>query len=146
MFAAGLVLGFDLFAKGSADHDVESAFGGARDVLSFLATSSPQAAHYHEILTLLAKAISQQRERFASKARSGYVSKILTLHCSDATDRDAEADEQETMPSADVAPSAMEQWDSWLRGNRTPLEQSEEVIPGWDTLEIAHWDSFPFVC
>ncbi|KAM4065648.1 fungal specific transcription factor [Hirsutella rhossiliensis] len=145
VFAAGLVLGFDLFEKRSIDHVIESAFGGARDILSFLATSSPQAAHYHEILTLLAKAISKQRERSAFKGRSRYVSRILTLQCSNAPDCDAEGDEQPPMPSADVAPRAMDQWDNWLCGNRTPLDPGEEVFLGWDTLEISHWDSFPFV-
>ncbi|KAF4508029.1 hypothetical protein G6O67_004467 [Ophiocordyceps sinensis] len=142
VFAAGLVLGFDIFAKRSSDHVIEAAFGGARDILSFLAAASPQAAHYHEILTLLAKAIAKQRERFASRGRSRYVSKILTLHCGDAPAGDAEGDELPPESWAEVAPSAMDQWDSWLCGNREP---GEEAFLGWDTLEISNWDSFPFV-
>ncbi|KAJ6441094.1 Fungal specific transcription factor [Purpureocillium lavendulum] len=84
VFAAGLVLGFEIFAKRSIDYDIESAFGGARDVLNFLATQSPQAAHYYEILTLLANAITKQREKIASKGRSRYVSRLFTLDSGDA--------------------------------------------------------------
>ncbi|KAG8406511.1 hypothetical protein J3459_019226 [Metarhizium acridum] len=43
VFAAGLVLGFEIFAMRSIEFDIEAAFAGARDILNFLATQSPQA-------------------------------------------------------------------------------------------------------
>lgn len=138
-------MGFEIFAKRPIDHVIESAFGGVRDVLSFFAILSPQAAHYHEILTLLAKSIAKQRERFASKGRSRYVTKILTLDRRDGPDRDADGEERSLPHSADVGPSAAEQWDAWVSGNHTPLEQGGESIFGRDTLDISHWDMFPFV-
>lgn len=147
MFAAGLVLGFEIFAKRSIDYDIESAFSGARDVLNFLATQSPQAGHYYEILTLLANAITKQREKIASKGRSRYVSKIFTLNrTEDAAECDAEG-ERDWLPTTSVAyaPAPAEEGVSWLSGNRTPAEPGEEVFLGWDSLDISQWDSFPFV-
>ncbi|KJZ78207.1 hypothetical protein HIM_02245 [Hirsutella minnesotensis 3608] len=144
VFAAGLVLGFEIFAKRSVDVSIDSAFNGARDTLSLFTLQSPQAAHYHEILTLLTNAISKQREKLTSKRRSRYVSKILTLQSDENGDHDAEGEDQLSASSANVAPIALDQGEGWWCGTRTPLEQREELFLDWDSLEISHWDSFPF--
>ncbi|UNI17588.1 hypothetical protein JDV02_003920 [Purpureocillium takamizusanense] len=149
VFAAGLVLGFEIFAKRSVDYDIESAFGGARDVLDLLATQSPQAAHYHEILTLLANAIAKQRETIASKGRSRYVSRLFVLDGGDAGGEAADGGGVggeggvEWVP-ADCAPGLVDEGLSWMSGSRTPGE-GDEVFLGWDSLEISQWDSFPFI-
>ncbi|PHH90214.1 hypothetical protein CDD83_4219 [Cordyceps sp. RAO-2017] len=148
VFAAGLVLGFEIFAKRSVDHAIESAFSGARDLLNFFATQSPQAAHYHDILTLLANAVAKQRETSASRGRSRYVSKIFTLGRGDeAPERQAERELEGQPPSpTGFAPIAPELGgDGWLCGSATPADDGDDMLFGWDSLEISHWDSFPFV-
>ncbi|KAK4071700.1 transcriptional regulator family: Fungal Specific TF [Trichoderma aggressivum f. europaeum] len=60
IFAAGLILGFDMFAKRELDYEVEVAFRSAKDVLDFLGIQSPQASHYSEILGLLSNAITKR--------------------------------------------------------------------------------------
>jgi hypothetical protein len=85
IFAAALILGFSMFTKRESDLELESAFGGARNILQMLSSQSAQAAHYFEILTLLSVAISRQRQSLASqstsiKARNPYVGKIFSLN------------------------------------------------------------------
>ena len=140
-------MGFEIFAKRSIDYDIESAFGGARDVLNFLATQSPQAGHYYEILTLLANAIAKQREKIASKGRSRYVSKIFTLSREkDAAECDSRRERDWLRaPSDGYASGPVDEGVTWPSGNRTPAEPGAEVFLGWDSLDISQWDSFPFV-
>ncbi|ODA77588.1 hypothetical protein RJ55_07217 [Drechmeria coniospora] len=149
VFAAGLVLGFEIFAKRSIDYDIESAFGGARDVLQFLAGQSPQAGHYHEILTLLANAVAKQRERIASKGRSRYVSKLFTLHDTVPPDGQrlpgSEAGYDGPMAPGDgIEDGDGIGWQAWHRPVATGSGE-EDVFLGWDSLDISQWDSFPFV-
>jgi hypothetical protein len=69
IFAAGLILGFDMFAKKELDYEVETAFRSAKDVLDFLGIQSPQAAHYSGILTLLSDAVVKQRMKTPTRPR-----------------------------------------------------------------------------
>ncbi|KHO02124.1 uncharacterized protein MAM_01125 [Metarhizium album ARSEF 1941] len=148
VFAAGLVLGFEIFAKRSVEFDIEAAFAGARDILNFLAVQSPQAGHYYEILTLLSNAIAKQRQNVASTGRSRYVSRIFTLHqeTKEPVSNNARDDQGRLTPLVDgVAPPLAENTGNWLSGNRTRVDQGQEVFLGWDSLDISQWDSFPFV-
>lgn len=125
-------------------------------MLNFLATQSPQAAHYYEILTLLANAIAKQREKIASKGRSRYVSRLFTFDGGDADGRadaatGADGGERgaEWVPggaaaAADYTAELGEEGVSWMSGSRTPAG-GEEVFLGWDSLDISQWDSFPFI-
>src|SRR6478735_6523709 len=79
VFASGLVLGLEIFAKYPVESDINNAFEGAKDVLRHLATQSPQAAHYLDILTTLSGAIDKRRSNEASSGRSRYVSKLFSL-------------------------------------------------------------------
>ncbi|KAG5923909.1 hypothetical protein E4U42_004801 [Claviceps africana] len=138
VFAAGLVLGFEVFAKRSIEYDVETAFVGARDVLHFLSLQSPQAGHYYEILTLLSNEIAKQRQNVAVTGRSRYVSKIFTLR-----------EENELPPEERHGDKFMstqvEDGGSWLDGSRTPTGEEQEGFLGWDSFDIWQWDNFPFV-
>ncbi|KAK2595286.1 hypothetical protein QQS21_007001 [Conoideocrella luteorostrata] len=147
VFAAGLVLGFEIFAKRSIEYDIEAAFTGARDVLNFLATQSPQAGHYYEILTLLSNAISKQRQSVAATGRSRYVSKIFTLHeANEIPSEDPSYDQGGLTPLlTNFTPTLAEDGGSWLDGNRAPADAGQEVFLGWDSLDISQWDNFPFV-
>ena len=82
IFAAGLVLGFSLFPREEARHDIEDAFCKARRILEVLAELSPQAKHYHEILSNFAEAIARYQQRIAYERQgtgSQYVSQILSI-------------------------------------------------------------------
>lgn len=147
MFAAGLVLGFEIFAKRSIEYDIDAAFTGARDILNFLATQSPQAGHYYEILTLLSNAISKQRQNIAATGRSRYVSKIFTLQEAKElpSDEPRDGDGRFTPFASGLIPTLSEDAGNWLSGNMPPAEAGQEVFLGWDSLDISQWDNFPFV-
>ncbi|KAK8189936.1 uncharacterized protein BKA78DRAFT_296209 [Phyllosticta capitalensis] len=87
IFAAGLVLGFSIFAQSDANFDIEDAFNEARKVLQFLARLSPQAEHYFEILSNFSEAIGKHRQQLAHQKRrsSRYVSQIFTMETHDNT-------------------------------------------------------------
>ncbi|KAG8406549.1 hypothetical protein J3459_018668 [Metarhizium acridum] len=147
VFAAGLVLGFEIFAMRSIEFDIEAAFAGARDILNFLATQSPQAGHYYEILTLLSNAISKQRQNAASTGRSRYVSKIFTLQEAKEPVSDRPRDDQGRLTPlvGGLVPPLAENAGNWLSDDRTPADPGQEVFLGWDSLDISQWDNFPFV-
>jgi hypothetical protein len=147
VFAAGLVLGFEIFAKRSIEYDIDAAFLGARDILNFLATQSPQAGHYYEILTLLSNAISKQRQNATATGRSRYVSKIFTLQeAKEPVPEDSQDDQGRLTPLAGgLVPALLDDAGNWLSGTRTPAEAGQEVFLGWDSLDISQWDNFPFV-
>lgn len=82
MFAAGLVIGFSMFAQIEPKFEMDESFNGAREVLKKLAAHSPQAEHYFEILTGFADAIQRHRQHLAREKRRSqnkYVNQILTL-------------------------------------------------------------------
>ncbi|KAG5927096.1 hypothetical protein E4U53_002927 [Claviceps sorghi] len=138
VFAAGLVLGFELFAKRSNEYGVETAFVGAKDVLHFLSLQSPQAGHYYEILTLLSNEIAKQRQNVAVAGRSQYVSKIFTLR------EENEVPAGERYGDRFVSIQA-EDGVRWPAGSRTPASEEQEGFLGWDSFDISQWDNFPFV-
>lgn len=142
LFAAGLILGFEIFTKRTVDHEIETAFAGTTEVLSFLATQSPQAAHYLDILTSLSNAALKRR---ASTRKNRYVSRIFSV--GSAT---AEAPQQLLEPQSweeslflddlGQAPMTGEEMESWSLGQLG----GEGLSLDWDSLNISQWDSFPF--
>ncbi|KAH7314256.1 putative C6 transcription factor, partial [Rhexocercosporidium sp. MPI-PUGE-AT-0058] len=82
LFAAGLVLGFTLFANIEVSSEVENAFTGVRGVLKKLSHQSPQAEHYHDVLSSFSEAIIKRQKQIAQERRratSQYVDRILVL-------------------------------------------------------------------
>lgn len=84
MFAAGLILGFSLFAYDDVEsrNETESAFQSARHVLQNLANLSPQAKQYDEILTSFAEAIVKHRQQTSSarqKIADRYIDCVLDI-------------------------------------------------------------------
>lgn len=91
MFAAGLLLGFSVFAQqhGGAANEAEEAFHQARAVLRKLSELSLQAAHYYEILTSLGDAIALYQRRLANKQKqmtSQYLDQIFTANTNNSAD------------------------------------------------------------
>lgn len=88
LFAAGLVLGFSMFAHGESPFDMDESFNGAREVLGKLGANSPLAAHYYDILTGLGEAIQRHRQHLSREKRKSsnrYVNQILSLDTDPAT-------------------------------------------------------------
>ncbi|KAL2826774.1 hypothetical protein BJY01DRAFT_262219 [Aspergillus pseudoustus] len=81
IFGAGLVLGFSMFA-GEPRRDIDDSFGSARTIIADLATSSPQAQLYLNILTTFAEAIAVYRQRVKDERQSivqHYMGRILVI-------------------------------------------------------------------
>lgn len=90
MFAAGLLLGFSVFAQqhGGAANEAEAAFHQARAVLQKLSALSLQAAHYYEILTSLSDAIALYQRKLSNAQKeitSQYLDQIFTSSTNDTS-------------------------------------------------------------
>lgn len=86
MFAAGLLLGFSMFAQPEPVPEVDNAFQNAISVLEQLGQLSPQARHYFEILSTFNDAIHVRREQLGRERRKKsdrYVSQIFTADFQD---------------------------------------------------------------
>ncbi|KAK2751123.1 hypothetical protein FQN57_000198 [Myotisia sp. PD_48] len=147
VFAAGLILGFHMFAKREVDPEVELSFGGAREVLDMLSAQSPQAGHYFEILTMLMNAIVKQRQQLASRGRSKYVSKLFTLNGIDNageghTPSQSASASEHIMPTTACNDDA-ETWRINCQQAQTDLDRGLSLQ--WNSLNLPLWDSFPFV-
>ncbi|OIW34815.1 hypothetical protein CONLIGDRAFT_688771 [Coniochaeta ligniaria NRRL 30616] len=148
-FAAGLILGFAIFAEQTRDCGVEAAFDGAKDVLGFLAAQSPQACHYLEILTLLSRAIDKQRQRQTARGRNKYVGRIFQLD-EGGTSTALGADDDDLVSPSSSQPGdviVQEERDAPDGNESMPgLDSVDENFPSaWDMLELSLWDNFPFV-
>ncbi|CAO2653058.1 Nn.00g024690.m01.CDS01 [Neocucurbitaria sp. VM-36] len=149
LFAVGLVLGFESFAKRQIDYRVETAFRSARTILNFLAIQSSQAAHYHEILALLAGAIEKQRGELLSKGRSTYVSRIFPI--SIAQDTSSSTTMTTDIPSTNFRAAAGVELDDREQGEGVAniisegLDQHGDIFLGYDSLDLSQWDGFPFL-
>lgn len=81
MFAAGLLLGFSMFAQTEPAPEIDEAFQNAIAVLERLAQLSPQARHYFEILTTFSDAIFIRRDQIGKERQrksDRFVSQIFT--------------------------------------------------------------------
>lgn len=87
MFAAGLLLGFAMFAQTEPVPEIDNAFQNTIIVLQRLAQLSPQAKHYYEILSSFSDAIQSRREQLGQEKRkksNQYVSQIFTADLHDS--------------------------------------------------------------
>ncbi|KAM0715806.1 hypothetical protein Q7P37_008320 [Cladosporium fusiforme] len=152
VFAAGLVLGVESFAKPSVNNEVERAFEGAKRVLSFLAIRSPQANHYLDILTSLSNAITEQRCRAEPARASRYVSRLFSFGSSVSTAgtlSDPSKDDMSwTGDLLDEATMAAISNPGVFADSPSKWPNSDQLDPelfiDWETVNISHWDNFPF--
>lgn len=85
IFAAGLLLGFALFAQSGENVEVEEAFRNAIAVLKMIAVLSPQAGHYWDILNKFSEAIQRYKHQLKDERRrltNEYVDQIFTIDLS----------------------------------------------------------------
>lgn len=136
-----------MFEDQNRDADVDAAFRGATDVLSFLSIQSPQASHYFEILNLLSSAIDKLRQRRLPRRQNKYVGKIFSLSEPDGVSSQAnEPDLISCTPG--MAGMSENQLFIGLTGSGSPafLNGSEvDIALDWDILNLSRWDTFPFV-
>ncbi|KAF5024569.1 hypothetical protein F66182_3332 [Fusarium sp. NRRL 66182] len=146
VFASGLVLGLEIFAKYPVDSDISNAFLGAKDVLKHLSVQSPQAAHYLDILTALSSAIDKRRSTEASSGRSRYVSKLFSLDTpAESAGSQTSQDMFDTMfpliSNQTTGPGVDDTMQDWV------FQQPEggDFSLDWETLNVSLWDTFPFL-
>lgn len=163
MFAAGLVLGFSMFAQGESRFDMDNSFHGAREVLKKLADYSPQAEHYYEILTGFADAIQRYRQHLSRdkwRNKNKYVNQILTLDMnpsvsgsqSDLSPRALSRDPADSVSEAAVADGTLGNF-----GFQGPFQFSDTTqLPmeggggfdfglfGWDNFAMQISENFSF--
>lgn len=148
VFAAGLILGFDMFAKRELDFEIENAFSGAKEILSFIAEQSSQAAHYAEILGLLSSAIAEQRRKTASQGRSKLVSRLFPSDGGKSVGRSDDAQFRQSEGAAQAVGDRplLDGTGHWLFGQPPTIstEMESDMIGGWDVLDLSQWDNFPF--
>lgn len=136
-----------MFAKRELDYEVEVAFRSAKDVLDFLGIQSPQASHYSEILGLLSNAITKRRMKLSSRPRSRYVGKLVSFSDRGESGQDNIITDNETLPlnTGGLSVSVGEiggVWSADLPAQSS--EMDEDMLRGWDSLDLSQWDSFPF--
>jgi hypothetical protein len=150
-----------MFTQPEPRPDMDNAFHHAREVLRFLATNSPQAEHYYEILTAFDSVIQQQRQTRARGGRSKnrYVDQILTFDAIPTLSR------TQSVTSPSVPLTAAEQIDGLTQGTSTTNETSSifnfnesdfDLLPldgsggfdfgmfGWDNIAMQMSENFIF--
>ena len=141
MFASGLVLGLEIFAKYPVESDINNAFEGAKQVLKHLSTQSPQAAHYLDILTTLSGAIDKRRSTESSTGRSRYVSKLFSLDAPESS-HDVHESLDNMFPLTDVQPGVVDDaMQDWVFQEPDCGDFSLD----WETLNVSLWDTYPFL-
>ncbi|KAJ3959980.1 hypothetical protein N0V92_003373 [Colletotrichum tropicale] len=159
VFAAGLVLGVENFAKSAIDIETDRAFQGAIDVLAFLAAQSHQAAHYLEILTSLSNAISERRAKPAPVGGSRYVSKLFSLDPPCPVSSGSNLFSQRHQGEDETGFWPLIRFEQGVVGEggmssglgagdpgswpEVQLDDDDLSID-WESLNIFQWDSFPF--
>ncbi|KAJ9606220.1 hypothetical protein H2200_009181 [Cladophialophora chaetospira] len=111
VFAAGLVLGFSMFAQGESRFDMDDSFSNAREVLRSLSAESPQAEHYFEILTGFADVIQRRRQNLSRGNRPSkrkYVDQILKFDVSPSASMSRSTLSPATPQSRDTGPGMQE--------------------------------------
>lgn len=137
-----------MFAKRELDYEVEVAFRSAKDVLDFLGIQSPQASHYSEILGLLSNAITKRRMKLSSRPRSRYVGKLVSFSDGGDSSQDNITNDNEALSLNNTGGLSVSVgeiggvWSADLPAQST--EMDEDMLRGWDSLDLSQWDSFPF--
>lgn len=144
VFASGLILGLEIFAKYPVESDINNAFQGAKQVLKHLATQSPQAAHYLDILTTLSGAIDKRRSTESSTGRSRYVSKLFSLDAPTSSQGGQEM--LDTMfPFTEPQSGATQVVDDAMQDWVFQEPEGGEFSLDWESLNVSLWDTYPFL-
>jgi hypothetical protein len=146
------VLGVQNFAKPGINFDTERAFEASKRVLGFLAVRSPQASHYLDILNSLSNAITEQRSRTEHSRANRYVSRLFSFGSSGSNAETLGDPIQDNSSGVgalmgDSASIAIDDLPS-LSGSPSMWPSNDQIDPqlfiDWETVNISHWDNFPF--
>jgi hypothetical protein len=146
------VLGVQNFAKPGINFETECAFEGSKRVLAFLAARSPQASHYLDILNSLSNAIAEQRSRTEHSRANRYVSRLFSFgssgsHAETVGDPVQDGGSGVSALLGDSASIAIDDLPS-LGGSPSIWPSNDQIDPelfiDWETVNISHWDNFPF--
>lgn len=146
------MLGFERFAKPGINLETEHAFEGAKRVLGFLASRSPQAKHYLDILNSLSAAIAKQHSRVEPSRANRYVSRLFSFGSSVTSGGALGERMQNGTPGTDAWPgdNNLLAIDELLpiTGSPSRWPGNDQIDPelfiDWETVNISHWDNFPF--
>lgn len=140
-----------MFSQKEVDPSLDEAFNGAIEILRMLSQQSAQAAHYFEILTTLASAISEKRQRLTLQRPRGsqYVSRIFSLTRTPRQSENPEPQEDIPRQEGPMSPTSTHANNIYLLaqgdrpGNLTP--DVDSLFSGWEGMDLPLWDSFPFL-
>ncbi|KAG8667820.1 hypothetical protein FPOAC1_012659 [Fusarium poae] len=147
VFASGLILGLQIFAKHPAEADIMDAFQSAKRVLGHLSTQSPQAAHYLDILTTLSGAIDKRRSSESSTGRSRYVSKLCSLYSQASRAEPVVAEAFPFVYAHSVAEDIVvdDAMQDWVFRESEGGEEGGDFSLDWESLNVSLWDTYPFL-
>lgn len=142
-----------MFSQREVDSGLEEAFNGAIEILRVLSQQSAQAAHYFEILTTLANAVAEKRQRLSLQRPqcSRYVSKLFSLNKpTPRQSEDVEVQAGALQPDGTLSPVSNHANNVFLlaQGDRSasnPTPEVDSLFSGWEGLDLPLWDSFPFL-
>ncbi|KAL6922921.1 hypothetical protein FSST1_000195 [Fusarium sambucinum] len=143
VFASGLILGLQIFAKHPAESDIVDAFQSAKRVLKHLSTQSPQAAHYLDILTTLSGAIDKRRSSESSTGRSRYVSKLCSLYSQASREEPIVAEAFPFVYAHSVAEDIVV--DDAIQDWVSQEPEGGDFSLDWESLDVSLWDTYPFL-
>lgn len=116
IFGAGLVLGFSKFA-GEPRKDIDESFDFICEVLGDIATTSPQANLYREILETFRESITKWHKRVQTEVRRAVQSYMIELGVPAIDDQTQGDNERTYVHATSIHPSSEvygNQWnDSW---------------------------------
>lgn len=129
-----------MFATVEVESEAENAFMGIRDVLKKLSHQSPQAEHYHDILSSFSEAINKRRQQVARERKrvtSKYLDQLLVFDTQQGQHQSATS----TSPHSDShnyeTASIEDWWNSSVPFAPGTLENPPDILTAnWDTFAI----------
>lgn len=136
-----------MFTQQNPDHNMEAAYCGANEVLSRLAPCSPQAKHYHDILTTLLNAIHEHHQRVSLKehqSKDTFVEKIFSMSSPlgpGPSSRNGQPFTSSNFYSEDS--TWAESADSAFISSESGVEDAGSMaFDGMDSIAVQLWDEF----
>jgi hypothetical protein len=150
LFAAGLILGFEMFATSAAVIEIDSAFRFVRNILQKLGARSPQALHYNDILENLEEVINNQRIRKPTTRSGKAVRKFINITPGGGIETSASTSQGqrqmstpaenfggETLDSEAVAFSGISEFLSDWQDNNFEFG---DILREWGNPSLGSWD------
>lgn len=152
IFSAALVIGFHLFAITEPDAEAANAFSQSQIILQHLATRSPQAKHYYDILNYLSDAIERRQQQRATPSRKQNafsIDQIMTMSTGNTTlkNNNALAEDLFDPNLSGFGISGMDPG-AWLNNMPADDGQMQQFLEnadfGWNSAMMPFWNHFSF--